>query len=78
MVVTRDRAEGLALRAFAAAGRAKKEKRLISHHDKYVYTATPDRQTSIVIKGRNRRTLNDFEVSERIFRLRSPLRPYLR
>jgi hypothetical protein len=41
MIVTRDRAKGFALRAFAAAGRAKKEKGLVSHHDKSVYTAAP-------------------------------------
>src|SRR5258705_6590751 len=32
MIVTRDRAEGFALRAFAAAWRAKKEKGLVFHH----------------------------------------------
>jgi hypothetical protein len=32
MIVTRDRAEGFALRAFAAARRAKKEKGLVFHH----------------------------------------------
>src|SRR5678816_1266256 len=34
MIVTRDRAEGFALRAFAAARRAKKEKGLVSHHQR--------------------------------------------
>jgi hypothetical protein len=32
MIVTRDRAKGFALRAFAAARRAKKEKGLVFHH----------------------------------------------
>ena len=32
MIVPRDRAEGFALSAFAAARRAKKEKGLVSHH----------------------------------------------
>src|SRR5262249_9230025 len=49
MIVTRDRAEGFALRAFAAARRAKKEKGLVSHHDEIAYTARPVRYTSIVI-----------------------------
>src|SRR5262249_5378372 len=39
MIVTRDRAEGFALRAFTAAGRAKKEEGVISHHHEYAYTA---------------------------------------
>src|ERR1051325_9818256 len=52
MIISRDGSEGLALRAFAAAGRTKKEKCLISHHDNNVYTATPERQTSIVIPSR--------------------------
>ena len=32
MIVTRDRAEGFALRAFAAAWRAKKDIRVVPHH----------------------------------------------
>src|SRR5262249_24072694 len=43
MIVTRDRAKGLALRALAAARRAKKEKGVISHHHKYAYTAARER-----------------------------------
>src|SRR5262249_13232050 len=39
MIVTRDRAEGFALCAFAAARRAKKEKGLVFHHDEIAYTA---------------------------------------
>jgi hypothetical protein len=41
MIVTRDRAEGFALRAFAAARRAKKEKGLVSHHQKPVISHRP-------------------------------------
>src|SRR5215468_489646 len=37
MIITRDRAEGFALCAFAAARRAKKEKGLISHHGNCLY-----------------------------------------
>ena len=57
MIVTRDRAESFALRAFAAAGRAKKEKSVISHHANVVYTAAPLRQTSIVIPNEFERSL---------------------
>src|SRR4029077_5352842 len=49
MIVTRDRTEGFALRAFAAARRAKKEKGLVSHHDEIAYTAKTAGSTSIVI-----------------------------
>ena len=49
MIVTRDRAEGFALRAFAAARRAKKEKGLVSHHDEIAYTANTAGSTSSVI-----------------------------
>jgi hypothetical protein len=48
MIVTRDRAEGFALRAFAAARGAKKEKGLV-FHAKPAYTAKGTAPTSTVI-----------------------------
>src|SRR5262249_58371759 len=79
MIVTRDRAEGSALSAFATARRTKKEKGVISHHHKHVYTATFERQTSIVIPSEIEGPLGiNWRFFDRIFRLRSPLRPPLK
>src|SRR5262249_56408608 len=79
MIVTRDRAEGFALSAFATARRTKKEKSVISHHHEHVYTATFERQTSIVIPSEIEGTLGiNLRFFDRIFRLRSPLRPPLK
>src|SRR4029453_5473171 len=49
MIVARDRAEGFALRAFAAARRAKQEKSLVFHHDEIAYTVNAASSTSSVI-----------------------------
>lgn len=52
MIITWDRAKRFALRAFTAAGRTKKEKGLVFHHDEIAYNAKGTGPASTVIPSK--------------------------